>query len=100
MNMNGLNNTPSPEQLRALQKALGKTQGKMAELAGYLPSKRAQDGALVADGAKWRKLTAEAGTATHRDMSYTSFFHLAAMLALSDADIEKIRVKMANILDS
>ena len=51
MNMSGLSKQiPSPEQLRALQKALGKTQGQMAELAGYLPSKRAQDGALVADG--------------------------------------------------
>jgi hypothetical protein len=99
--MNGLNKqAPSPEQLRALQKALGKTQGQMAELAGYLPTKRAQDGAMVADGSKWRKLTVEEGTATHKNMSYTSFFHLAASLSLSDSDLDKIRLKMAEILDS
>ena len=89
---------PTPEQLHTLQKRLGRTGSQMAELVGYQPTKRASDGAMVADGAKWRKLTAPAGTASSKNISHHAFFYLAAQLALSESELAKVKDKQAEIL--
>lgn len=90
---------PSPEKLRAIQSELGYTQSQMAGIAGYLPTKTANDGTQVPDGAKWRKLTAPTGTASHRNMGYAHAYHLAAHLALDEKEQEKVLKKVNELLE-
>lgn len=91
--------TPTPKQLKKLQDSLGLTQTQMAELAGYPPSKQTKEGKPVPDGAKWRKLTAPEGGASHRGISTQTFFLLAAHLALTESELARIYAKQKEILD-
>ncbi|WP_324028572.1 XRE family transcriptional regulator [Pantoea sp. JZ2] len=73
---------PSPEELDILKEDLGYTGSQMADLAG------------VASNSQWRKYT---GGISPRAMSPHILFFMAAQLALSDDEIERVLEKMREI---
>lgn len=74
--------SPKTEDFQRLKNELGLTGEQMAKLFG------------VAGGQQWRKYT---GGATPREMSPHMLFLGAARLVLSDAELEKVLVKMREI---
>lgn len=73
---------PTTEDLNKLKDSLGFTGNQMADLAG------------VASNSQWRKYT---GGESPRTMSPHILFYMAAQLALTDSDLEKILEKMKEI---
>lgn len=73
---------PTPEDLEALKESLGYTGNQMADLAG------------VASNSQWRKYT---GGITPRAMSPHILFFMAAQLALSNDELERVLEKMREI---
>lgn len=74
--------SPTPKDLDKLKTELGYTGTQMADLAG------------VASNSQWRKYT---GGAEPRAMSPHILFFMAAQLALSSEEIERVIGKMKNI---
>ncbi|MCW6014884.1 XRE family transcriptional regulator [Serratia marcescens] len=73
---------PAPEDLERLKSELGYTGNQMADIAG------------VASNSQWRKYT---GGAEPRAMSPHILFFMAAQLALSDEELDRVIKKMADI---
>jgi len=73
---------PTPEDLNQLKNALGYTGNQMADLAG------------VASNSQWRKYT---GGESPRAMSPHILFFMAAQLALSDDELNRVIKKMQEI---
>ncbi|MCS5452549.1 XRE family transcriptional regulator [Enterobacter huaxiensis] len=73
---------PRPEDLQRLKDDLGFTGVKMADLAG------------VAGGNIWRRYT---GGANPRTMSAQTLFYMAAQLALSPEELDRVVSKMVEI---
>jgi predicted transcriptional regulator len=73
---------PKPEDFQRLKTELGLTGEQMAEIFG------------VAGGQQWRKYT---GGVTPREMSPQMLFFGAARLVLTDAEIERVLVKIREI---
>lgn len=73
---------PSPEDLNQLKEQLGYTGAQMADLAG------------VASNSQWRKYT---GGESPRAMSPHILFYVAAQLALTPDELERILSKMREI---
>lgn len=73
---------PTPEDLERLKSELGYTGNQMADIAG------------VASNSQWRKYT---GGAEPRAMSPHILFFMAAQLALSDDELDRVIKKMADI---
>ena len=73
---------PTPEDLEALKESLGYTGNQMADLAG------------VASNSQWRKYT---GGVAPRAMSPHILFFMAAQLALSNDELERVLEKMREI---
>lgn len=73
---------PAPEDLERLKSELGYTGNQMADIAG------------VASNSQWRKYT---GGAEPRAMSPHILFFMAAQLALSDDELDRVIKKMADI---
>ncbi|MEB5837039.1 helix-turn-helix domain-containing protein [Pantoea dispersa] len=73
---------PSTDDLIRLKDELGYTGNQMADLAG------------VASNSQWRKYT---GGESPRDMSPHILFFMAAQLALSEDDLNKVLKKMQDI---
>ncbi|MBZ6390661.1 MAG: helix-turn-helix domain-containing protein [Pantoea dispersa] len=73
---------PSTDDLIRLKDELGYTGNQMADLAG------------VASNSQWRKYT---GGESPRDMSPHILFFIAAQLALSEEDLNKVLKKMQDI---
>jgi len=74
--------SPSTRDLAALKEQLGYSGEQMAALAS------------VASGAQWRKYT---GGASPRELSLHMLFFMAARLALDDATLEAVRLRMQEI---
>lgn len=70
---------PSPENLTALKTRLGRTGDGMAELAG------------LGGGHQWRKYT---GGQNPRTLSAQMAFFMAAQLALTDDELERVYTTM------
>ena len=70
---------PTPEDLARLKETLGYTSSQMAELAG------------LAQGGQWRKYT---GTTAPRALGMHMHFYMAALLTLTDAQIEQVFLQM------
>ncbi|WP_312269408.1 XRE family transcriptional regulator [Pseudescherichia sp.] len=73
---------PTPNDLNRLKDDLGYTGNQMADLAG------------VASNSQWRKYT---GGETPRAMSPHILFYMAAQLALSNDDLQRVIKKMQDI---
>lgn len=73
---------PTPDDLNNLKDALGYTGNQMADLAG------------VASNSQWRKYT---GGESPRAMSPHILFYMAAQLALSDDELQRVIKKMHEI---
>ncbi len=73
---------PSPEDLNELKDSLAYTGTQMADLAG------------VASNSQWRKYT---GGESPRAMSPHILFYMAAQLALSNEELDKVVAKMIEI---
>lgn len=73
---------PAPEDLERLKSELGYTGNQMADIAG------------VASNSQWRKYT---GGAEPRAMSPHILFFMAAQLALSDDELDRVLKKMVDI---
>ncbi|HEJ9146293.1 TPA: XRE family transcriptional regulator [Serratia marcescens] len=73
---------PAPEDLERLKSELGYTGNQMADIAG------------VASNSQWRKYT---GGAEPRAMSPHILFFMAAQLALSNDELDRVIKKMADI---
>ncbi|MBE5251747.1 helix-turn-helix domain-containing protein [Mixta mediterraneensis] len=73
---------PTTDDLIRLKDELGYTGNQMADLAG------------VASNSQWRKYT---GGESPRDMSPHILFFMAAQLALSEEDLNKVLKKMQHI---
>ncbi|NUU67037.1 helix-turn-helix transcriptional regulator [Enterobacteriaceae bacterium BIT-l23] len=73
---------PSPDDLNRLKEVLGYTGAQMADLAG------------VASNSQWRKYT---GGESPRAMSPHILFYIAAQLALTPDELERVLSKMRNI---
>ncbi|WP_187489016.1 XRE family transcriptional regulator [Duffyella gerundensis] len=73
---------PSASSLEQLMKQLGCTNNQMAALSG------------IKDGNQWRKYT---GTSPARTMSVPALFYLAAQLALSPDEFERVLEEMRKI---
>ncbi|MFY0403335.1 XRE family transcriptional regulator [Pantoea dispersa] len=73
---------PTTDDLTRLKDELGYTGNQMADLAG------------VASNSQWRKYT---GGESPRDMSPHILFFMAAQLALSEEDLNKVLKKMQDI---
>lgn len=73
---------PAPADLEALKESLGYTGNQMADLAG------------VASNSQWRKYT---GGAEPRAMSAHILFFMAAQLALSEDELERVLEKIREI---
>ena len=73
---------PTPEDLTRLKDELGYTGNQMADLAG------------VASNSQWRKYT---GGENPRAMSPHILFYMAAQLALSEDELQRVIKKMQNI---
>ena len=73
---------PTTDDLIRLKDELGYTGNQMADLAG------------VASNSQWRKYT---GGESPRDMSPHILFFMAAQLALSEEDLNKVLKKMQDI---
>lgn len=73
---------PTPDDLEKLKTDLGYTGAQMADLAG------------VASNSQWRKYT---GGAEPRAMSPHILFFMAAQLALTDAETQRVIEKMKDI---
>ncbi|WP_206217532.1 hypothetical protein [Pseudomonas viridiflava] len=71
--------SPAPEALARLKDDLGVTSHTMAELTG------------LAQGQQWRKYT---GGLAPRALGMHMHFYMAALLTLSDAELEKVMVTM------
>lgn len=73
---------PTPDDLNRLKDELGYTGNQMADLAG------------VASNSQWRKYT---GGENPRAMSPHILFYMAAQLALSDEELQRVVKKMQDI---
>ena len=70
---------PSAESLARLKKELGYTSQQMADLAG------------LAQGGQWRKYT---GGSEPRTLGQHMHFYMAALLTLSDDELDRVYAKM------
>lgn len=93
-------NVPTPEQLYTLKTRLEYPGWQMAELAGYASKTEDERKRKMDLNTKWRKLTIPAEKKGSRSISPQAFFCIAANLALSPNELEKITDKMAEILAS
>ncbi|AYH02573.1 XRE family transcriptional regulator [Pectobacterium parmentieri] len=73
---------PTPDDLNTLKESLGNTGNQMADLAG------------VASNSQWRKYT---GGESPRAMSPHILFYMAARLALTDDELQRVIEKMHDI---
>ena len=73
---------PAPDDLNKLKEELGYTGNQMADLAG------------IASNSQWRKYT---GGENPRAMSPHILFYMAAQLALSDEELQRVVKKMQDI---